>query len=150
MKQIQQPVVAYYCRNNVFASAFIHLHSLHKCISLWQLGNPCKKRIHRRRISTNLYKVLINATVLCCVLQPETPYDLDKYYKGHVEIGCIEAPESSCDDLTSTKAWDKETVNMNINPSAMQKWEITIAITCTATIILFAVCIGTILIIETI
>ena len=104
----------------------------------------------------NEYKVLMNATELCCIPQPdcppglvpETPLDPDKYYDRSLQIGCIEAPETTSKQTTS-QAWDEEMVNVNIKQSAIQPWALAIAVSCTVTIVLFATCVGTIIFVET-
>ena len=62
----------------------------------------------------NEHKVLINATRLCCIPQPdcppglvpETPQDPDKYYDRSLEIGCRVAPETTSKQ-TASQAWDR-------------------------------------------
>ena len=108
----------------------------------------------------NEFKVLINATQSCCILQPdrhpslvpETPQDPNKYYDRSLEIGCRVAPETTSKQSAS-QAWDKEAMeelDVNIQPSMIPPWVVTITISCTVTIILFAACVGTIIILETI
>lgn len=110
-------------------------------------GTDCPSTYYRTR--TN------KLNTICCIPQPdcppgllpETPQDPNKEYDGTLEIGCTvpSKPESSPTSPTSN---NNPPYEIHIEESN-QPWIPFIAIGCTVAVLLFAGCVGSVIVIET-
>ena len=97
--------------------------------------------------------------MVCCIPQPdcppglvsETPQDPDKEYDGATsEIGCVEPLTDSSKPESSFTQKTKSLTEVKIEGELTRPWMIYIVIGCTVTILLFALCVGSVVVIETI
>ena len=118
-------------------------------------GKDCPRTSYRMRINDKFNSI-------CYIPQPdcppglvsETPQDPDKEYDGSsLEIACVIPPTTKRQLDSSYKSEKPKDTNpmqvVTIN-AEIKSWMVYVVIGCTITVILFTLCVGSVIIIETI